>query len=98
MDYADHLRPIWRERANFIIHGRIEDAPQGEKQQEQLWVRQVAPNEFEVCCIPFFLYNISLGDYVKTAPLGEPYIVHEVTKRSPWLVYRVWFGKRPADV
>jgi hypothetical protein len=31
-----------------------------------LWARQVGDRRFEICCIPFFLYDVALGDVVET--------------------------------
>jgi len=91
--FATHTEPVWREKANFIIN--VELAPnETSKQFEQLWARQLSDDEFEVCCIPFFVYDLALGDVVKTAPKGERrYIVDRVVKPSGRYTFRVWFGK-----
>jgi len=52
---VQHETPVWRERANFII-GAALDAP---GKWEQLWARQVGPNRFELCCIPFMTYGLA---------------------------------------
>jgi hypothetical protein len=57
MKEAQHLAPVWRERADFILGAIVEDGI-----SEQLWARKVDDLQFEVCCIPFWVYNISLGD------------------------------------
>lgn len=59
----------------------------------RLWTRQVAADEFEVCCIPFFLYDVALGDVVRTAPRDQQrYVVERVVRPSERYVFRVWFG------
>ena len=64
-EVAIHLNPAWRDRANFIAFVSIELDEPGER-WEQLWARQIANNLFEICCIPFFAYDLALGDQVDT--------------------------------
>ncbi len=45
--------------------------------------------EFTICCIPFFVYDIALGDTVGT---DDSSTVRKVVKRSGRHVARVWFG------
>ncbi len=33
---------------------------------EQLWVKKIDSQKFQICCIPFFTYGIALGDIVET--------------------------------
>jgi len=61
-----HPNPVWREKANFIIGAQCTNKADKTNAWEQLWSRKVSGNIFEICCIPFFLYDISLGDEVKT--------------------------------
>lgn len=67
MMWAKHESPVLR--ANWVIsvdltaHGMPGDF-------EQFWARKLGENLFEVCCIPFFAYGISLGDTVTTNPHG----------------------------
>lgn len=85
-DHAVHGDPIWRDRANYILDAVLvgEDLP---KHFEQLWTRQVGENEFEICCIPFFLYNIALGDIVSSLPDGSG-LVERVVRPSGRYVFR----------
>lgn len=86
-DVAVHEHPVWRERANFIIAVTIERG-----RWEQLWARQVGEHRFEICCIPFFAYNLALGDEVETAPEnGRQYMVQRVAKPSGHYTFRGWF-------
>ena len=41
---------------------------------------------FEVCCIPFFLYDVSLGDVVATNP---DYVLDRVVRASGRYTFRV---------
>jgi hypothetical protein len=85
---AVHPEPVWRERANFIISAALDKV-----RWEQLWARRLGPNRFEICCIPFFAYDLALGDEVETAPSnGMQYVVSKVVKPSRRYVFRVWFG------
>jgi hypothetical protein len=61
---AVHLEPVWRERSNFVIAAEVPDG--GDTETEQLWARQIDEHRFEICCIPFFVFDIALGDVVET--------------------------------
>ena len=90
---AVHLEPVWRDRANFVIQARIPDSEGHHIQREQLWARQIDRNSFELCCIPFHLYNLALGDVVRT---NERFELDRVVSRSGHATYRVWFRDQPA--
>ena len=75
-----HEEPIWRSESNFIIVADVD----GER--EQLWARQVSEHTFKICCIPFFVYNLALGDIVET---DASYCVTKVVERSGRFVFRV---------
>lgn len=83
-----HEEPIWRERSNFIIAASIRDG--GDIQTEQLWARRTDEGRFEICCIPFFVYDLALGDLVET---DDHYLVRRVVRPSGRYVFRVWFGE-----
>jgi len=80
-----HPEPVWRERADFII-----GAPLPEGRAEQLWARRVDGHLFELCCIPFFVFDVALGDLVET---DAGYEIVGVVQRSGRSVFRVWFGE-----
>ena len=56
---------------------------------EQLWCRRITDTNYEVCSIPFFLYDVSLGDVVlvRTSDLT----MCQVLQPSGRFVFRVWF-------
>ena len=85
---AAHREPVWRARSNFVIAAQVPDG--GDTEAEQLWARQVAEHRFEVCCIPFFVFDIALGDVVET---DDDYLVRRVVESSRRSVFRVWFGQ-----
>ncbi len=88
-----HENPVWRDRANFIIIARIDLEPtvvQG--RWEQLWTQQITDNRFILCCIPFFIYDLALGDEVETSPQGKnSYVMQRVVNPSGHYTFRVWF-------
>jgi hypothetical protein len=98
---AIHASPVWRDRANFLIKARLphisaENAASS-KEWEQLWCKQIAENQFEICCIPFFVYDLALGDVVETGLEGEGrYVFQRVLKPSGRYCFRVWFGNSAA--
>jgi hypothetical protein len=89
-DYeASHDKPVWGDRANFIVAANISNATE-RKEWEQLWARQIAERRFEICCIPFFVYDLALGDEVET---DGDYVIKHVVKSSGHYTFRVWFGE-----
>jgi hypothetical protein len=95
-DYeARHDDPVWRSRANFVIAADIASSST-KREWEQLWVKQLSERRFEVCCIPFFAYDLALGDEVEA---DEDHVLRRVVKRSGHSTFRVWFGGStgPAD-
>lgn len=94
-DVAVHREPLWRDRANFIIMADMADAidPNPRKRWEQIWARRVGENRYEICCIPFFVYDLALGDIVACHPAGErQYVIREVVESSGHFTFRIWFG------
>jgi hypothetical protein len=91
---AVHLNPIWRDQSNFIFQAQIKnEKSNGKYEWEQLWGKQIAPYRFVVCCIPFFIYNLDLGEEVET---NENYIFRKVIRRSGQTTFRVWFDSLDA--
>jgi hypothetical protein len=81
-----HSAPVWRERADFIINAALPEPGRF----EQLWTRRRADDRFKICCIPFFLYDVALGDIVETRPDGErKYLLSRVVEPSGRYVFRV---------
>jgi Domain of unknown function (DUF4265) len=86
----EHLNPVWRDRADFIVHAVVDD-----EALEQLWARQLDDRRFEVCCIPMFVYDIALGDIVETQRVGDrEYVVASVEPRGRY-AFRVSFSESP---
>lgn len=92
-DWKVHQTPVWRDRANFIINMFIDEEPDGSKAWEQLWSEQTGENRFRLCCIPFFVYDVNLGDEVETRAEDEQsYVVHRVVGGIGHYTFRIWFG------
>ena len=87
-----HVDPVWREAANFLIAARLPD-DLNPARWEQVWARQLTSDQFEVCCIPFFVRNVDLGDHVTTVKLEEkPYVINGVLKKSGRFTFRAWLS------
>ena len=65
----------------------------GGKSVESFWVKKIRGRQYEVCTIPFFAYNVSLGDIVRCAPDedGEGLFVERVLKKSGNRTVRIAF-------
>jgi len=87
-----HLSPVWQSRADFIIKAQIEAGLP--KAWEQLWAKQTGPRRFEICCIPFAIYGLHLGDTVRT---DDDFVVLEVTQASGHGTFRAWFGETASE-
>ena len=81
-----HLNPVWAEKANFIIMANLDDSNK-EIEKEQLWAQRISDTRFEICCIPFFVYGLSLGDEAET---DESFVISKVVKISGQFTFRVW--------
>jgi Domain of unknown function (DUF4265) len=77
-----HDEPAARSRTNYIL--RLSLAADGlPGRYEQVWTRTEDKVSFELCCIPFFTYDLSLGDVIrKTTDDGEYEIVSKSGHRT----------------
>ncbi|PZR51803.1 hypothetical protein DNL40_14350 [Xylanimonas oleitrophica] len=80
---------MWRDRSNFIIAIDVDPADTNVT-TEQLWARKVDDRHFELCCIPFFAYDLALGDVVE---VDADYMVRRVSTASGRYVFRVYFER-----
>ena len=91
---AAHSAPVWRSKANFLIHVDLSQAGMAGR-WEQLWALRLGGNKFEICCLPFFTYGIALGDTVETQVYSENgHIVSKVIRKSGHQLLRVALSKR----
>lgn len=86
---AVHPEPVWRARANFIVAADI-GGTQSRRKREQLWAQQVSEYRFQLCCIPFFVYDLALGDEVET---DKHFVIRKLVKASGHYTFRAWFGE-----
>jgi len=91
-----HQDPLWRDRANYIFMAELKDERilGSAYSYEQMWGRKVT-GEFtpvELCCVPFFVPELSLGDVVSLQKdaSGLP-VMRDVVVRSGRGVLRVVF-------
>ncbi len=85
---ATHSSPVWRDRANFVFAAHL-GKKNGHNEWEQLWGEKVAPQRFVLCCIPFFVRDVALGDEVET---DADFVLQRVVRPSGQMTFRVWFG------
>lgn len=50
--HVTHGKPVWRDRANYIIQVELASHGMGAGIYEQLWTRTLDNELFEVCCLP----------------------------------------------
>ncbi|ANF32558.1 hypothetical protein A0130_13550 [Leifsonia xyli] len=87
MREAIHRDPVWRSQADFVIGVSI-DPQSTSVSTEQLWAKKVGPTRYQVCCVPFFAYDLALGDIVE---VDASYMIERVVARSGRFVFRVYF-------
>ena len=92
--FHTHQQPVWRERANYVVMAPLSE----HHHYEQMWARQEAEDLFELCCIPFFAYNLALGDVVRTETRdGRTHAIAHVVRPSGRWTFRLWLGKSDED-
>lgn len=85
-----HLHPVKRDNGDAcILAACIPPAGTDYEAWEALWCKRKAKDRFEVCCIPFFMYNLSLGDIIL---VDQNQRMKKVIKESGHYTFRVWFG------
>ena len=93
-DYeAVHTSPVWRSRANFIFAAHL-GVKDGRNEWEQLWGEKTAQGRCVLCCIPFFTYDVALGDEVET---DSESMLKTVVKRSGQVTFRLWLDGQSPD-
>jgi hypothetical protein len=90
-DVKVHVHPVWRDKADFMLNMKI-DSEDGALRYEQLWVKRHGEELFEICCIPFFLYDLALGDKVRVAEQDGRRVMEGAVEFSGHHTFRAWFG------
>ncbi len=85
---VQHLSPVWRTKSDYILQARLPE--DSHKKWEQLWTHKHDDGSYEICCIPFAVYDLALGDRVKA---DDANILTEVVQRSGNWTVGVWFGE-----
>jgi len=88
-----HLNPIWRDKANFIIGAVVPPLKNNQKEKvwEQLWARKLDSGQYEICCIPIFAYGLALGDVVE---IDQGYMISKISQKSGRVTIRVWLNEQ----
>lgn len=82
-----HRDPVWRDRSDVVIATQIDPGTTC-IMTEQLWARRIDEKHYELCCIPFFAYDLALGDVVE---VDADFMVQRVARPSGRFVFRVHF-------
>jgi Domain of unknown function (DUF4265) len=72
--FVRHNEPLWSNRVDFFIHADL-DADGMVNCSEQLAVRSVGHHRFEICCLPFYCYGLSVGDIVQAVESADGRLV-----------------------
>jgi hypothetical protein len=86
MEMKKHRAAVWSAKSNYRLAMKVDDAPF----EEELWARQKSDTEFEICCVPFFIYDVHLGDTIRIVPHGDKNLVLGVSEPSGQHTFRVW--------
>ncbi|MCX0245655.1 DUF4265 domain-containing protein [Streptomyces drozdowiczii] len=62
---------------------------------EQVWLKSIGGEEYEMCCLPFRVYGLALGDVVRLDLTSR--IVSRIKRRSGNRVFRLFFPVSIAD-
>ncbi len=92
--YKVHENPVWRDKADYLIQALIERKSK-ESFFEQLWCRKLPGGRFEICCIPFYISGVALGDHVEIDADG---CFTRVVAHSGHRTLQVWFLDQPFEV
>lgn len=91
-DIKKHPHPVWADKADFLLQLRIQtgdprmdDPPR----YEELPVQDMGEGFCRICCVPFFLYDLALGDVLKLTD-GK---LDGVAQESGHHTFRAYFGR-----
>jgi hypothetical protein len=92
---AVHADPVWSDKQDTVVYAPLEESV--DVRWEELPARQVSGTIFEICCIPFFVYDISLGDHVEIISDSTEIdrVVGRVVNTRGHYTFRLWFGESP---
>ncbi len=83
-----HDEAVWTEFADCTVLVRI---PGVDDALERLTCRKVAEDQFSVCCLPFSLYNVCLGDTIRIVGVAPetPGVISEKVEDGGRYLFRV---------
>ena len=94
VQYITHEIPAWRAAANYLAMADL--APFGfPDMREQIWLRSLSDGAYEVCCIPFRVYGMSLGDIVELDADGK--MIVRVRTKGGHRAFRVFFPPKVGE-
>lgn len=73
---APHPNPVWPCDSLVVADLSSHGMP---GRFEQFWTRRVSDTRFEIACVPFFTYDIALGD---TVEVGTDGVIQRVVNKS----------------
>jgi hypothetical protein len=79
-----HPYPAWREHINGSIWLRLDDGDSTLFDYEQIWVHRFGDSLAQVCCIPFVVTELCLGDIVLESE-GEVRLVKKSGNKTLWV-------------
>ena len=94
--FYTHENPVWHKMPHSVV---IVPLPGKDEQYEQFAAEEKGSNLYRLLCIPFFLYDLALGDVIEV-DLALPFArrIIKVHSKSGRFVFRVWFENTPAAV
>jgi hypothetical protein len=95
VSYIVHDEPAVRPDPAYIA--MVDLAPFGFRDQmEQIWLCPLGGGRYEVCCLPFRVYGLAMGDIVSLDAQARN--VTEIVQRSGNRLFRIFFPPSiPAD-
>jgi hypothetical protein len=76
-----HNSPMKRPIPSFMLHAVLDAQAVADPDLEQLWTKRVGEDQFEISCLPFFVYDLAFGDVVQSSA-DKGWQVGEVISRS----------------
>ncbi|MFK0116154.1 DUF4265 domain-containing protein [Streptomyces sp. NPDC090994] len=89
-------------QVSFIVHDEPADRPDRgyiavvdlapfgfPRQMEQIWLRPLGDGQYEICCLPFRVYGLAMGDVVSLNE--EDGSINGVIRYSGNRVFRIYF-------
>ena len=94
MKRISHPKPAAREQGDTEVPVRLVFAGQTEATDvEVLWCQKLDTSRYALCCIPFVLGGLALGDEMLVAPDAEgSFRLSKVVQTANNMSFRAWFG------